>query len=551
MRRRRAQSRKRSCTDVWPIDPGAGTPPPNWPGWPKKKRFAVVLTHDVEGAKGLARTLQLMEVERKHGFRSSFNFVPKGEYRVDEATRNTLDVAGFEVGVHGLEHDGKLYRSKSGFADKATRIRAYMQEWNATGFRSPLMQHKLGWLHQLGVEYDASTFDTDPFEPQSDGFRTIFPFWVPAPSGGGYLELPYTLVQDFTLFTILGQANADIWKAKVDWIAARGGMVLLNTHPDYICFEGTPQRDEFPLSYYEEFLSYVNSKYQDQFWSALPRDVARYYRSTLTAELRNTRRRVCIVTDSKCGTDLPLREYIEALLGSGDHVEVIALSPENTSATGEFASGTTVTRLKHDIRDSANAWNYAFRLLQCMFALSVHLTRRHSRVQYDLIHFCNLPHCLVFSAWYAKQTGAKIILDVHGVAGPVPSRPGKVYATFQRAIEAASARFVDHIIASTRSSQGERGSSSSSQEKDSSPREGRADVRPLIVVAPIDAPSLLSDGTMVQTLARGEEQAMTSALLEQNKHQNGNGLITRDIKSGDVGKENYLDIVTALLVERF
>ena len=31
------------------------------------------------------------------------------------------------------------------------------------------MQHQLGWLHALGVEYDSSTFDTDPFEPESDG----------------------------------------------------------------------------------------------------------------------------------------------------------------------------------------------------------------------------------------------------------------------------------------------------------------------------------------------------------------------------------------------
>jgi hypothetical protein len=41
------------------------------------------------------------------------------------------------------------------------------------------MYHDLELLHHLDIEYDASTFDTDPFEPQPDGMGTIFPFWVP------------------------------------------------------------------------------------------------------------------------------------------------------------------------------------------------------------------------------------------------------------------------------------------------------------------------------------------------------------------------------------
>ena len=34
----------------WPIDPEAGKKPAGWPGWPDGKRFALVLTHDVERA---------------------------------------------------------------------------------------------------------------------------------------------------------------------------------------------------------------------------------------------------------------------------------------------------------------------------------------------------------------------------------------------------------------------------------------------------------------------------------------------------------------------
>ena len=182
--------------------------------------------------------------------------MPEGEYRVPDAMREMLDQAGFEVGVHGLEHDGKLYSSKGGVCREGrTESGNICSSGMCSGFRSPLMQHKLEWLHMLDVEYDTSTFDTDPFEPEPDGAGTIFPFWVPGLNGGGYVELPYTLVQDFNLFGVLRERNIDIWKRKVDWIAEHGGMVLLNTHPDYMCFDGQQNRDEFPVSHYEELLA--------------------------------------------------------------------------------------------------------------------------------------------------------------------------------------------------------------------------------------------------------------------------------------------------------
>src|SRR5664279_5224143 len=109
LRRWRASRRRLAFADVWPIDARAARTPSGWPGWPDGKQFAFVLTHDVEGNKGVSRVEQLMNLERKHGFASCFNFVPEGEYSVPDAIRESLDQAGFEVGVHGLEHDGRLY----------------------------------------------------------------------------------------------------------------------------------------------------------------------------------------------------------------------------------------------------------------------------------------------------------------------------------------------------------------------------------------------------------------------------------------------------------
>jgi hypothetical protein len=297
--------------------PGSERPPENWPGWPDRKKFAVVLTHDVERQRGLDHVKQLADLEMKLGFRSSFNLVPEGEYTVSPDLRNWLIDRDFEVGVHDLNHDGKLYSSRSGFMRKAERINQHLRDWNALGFRSGFMLHNLDWLAALDVHYDASTFDTDPFEPQPDGVGTIFPFWVPAPAArqpgvrcqksgglstsetlnsqplvapesgeggstinhprGGYVELPYTLPQDSTLFLLLREESSAIWKRKLDWVADKGGMALMNVHPDYMSFVEAPERGHvFNASLYSEFLEYVKQTYGDSFWSALPREIARH-----------------------------------------------------------------------------------------------------------------------------------------------------------------------------------------------------------------------------------------------------------------------------------
>jgi len=222
----------------------------------------------------------LAELEMSLGFRSSFNFVPEGQYETPESLRSFLVEHGFEVGVHDLHHDGTLYRSKAEFSAGAKRINEYLKRWQAVGFRSAFMRHNLDWLKELDVLYDASTFDTDPFEPQPDAANTIFPFWVERSDGSGYVELPYTLVQDSTLFLILGEKTNDIWKRKLNWVAQHGGLALVNVHPDYLAFENRASRTEFAVDLYREFLAYVSAQFGTDAWCALPRDVAYFIRES-------------------------------------------------------------------------------------------------------------------------------------------------------------------------------------------------------------------------------------------------------------------------------
>lgn len=113
------------------------------------------------------------------------------------------------------------------------------------------MLRNLDWMHDLDVHYDLYTFGTDPFGPQSDGVGTIFPFYIENRDGSGrYLELPYTLPQDFTLFVLLTRPNINIWKSKLNLLVENGGMVHLKIHPYYMNFKKTCKRIDEYSSYF-------------------------------------------------------------------------------------------------------------------------------------------------------------------------------------------------------------------------------------------------------------------------------------------------------------
>jgi hypothetical protein len=239
--------------------------------WPDGKKFSFVITHDVEWDAGLRLAPRLAEVEKRLGFISSWNIVPE-RYPIDWNIVDSFRKDGFEIGVHGLKHDGKLFQSHSTFQKRLQKIHEYARKWGAVGFRSPATLRNLEWMPELQFEYDSSYFDTDPYEPQPGGCCSIWPYAI-----GNLIELPMTMPQDHTLFEILGHHDVSLWKQKADWIESRGGMVLVNVHPDYI------DSDE-RLRLYEEFLSYMKQK--KEMWHALPKDVAAWWRKRSISSLK-------------------------------------------------------------------------------------------------------------------------------------------------------------------------------------------------------------------------------------------------------------------------
>ncbi len=464
--RRYYVNRKRLLhAQVWPIDHKAADPPEGWTGWPNGEKFALVLTHDVDKAKGLNKCYRLADIEERLGFRSSFNFVPL-DYNLPVALRQHLTNRGFEIGVHGLLHNNNPFRSESIFLKQAIEINRYLKEWGAVGFRSPSMYHDLELLHHLNIEYDSSTFDTDPFEPQPDGMGTIFPFWVPNDeSQKGYVELPYTLPQDFLLFVMLQEKNIDTWKNKLDWIVNHGGMILVNVHPDYVNFDKKRHFEQYPVEYYEEFLEYIKFNYEGQYWNALPRDVARFCAGKnkvptptpsdpvslpLTHFPSPRPIRACMLVYSFYETDNRVIRCAEALAKRGDSVDVIALQKGGTPCYEEIR-GIRVYRIQKRTINEKGKLSYLLKLITFLFNSLIFLTNKHLKNPYDLIHVHSVPDFEVFATIIPKLQGAKIILDIHDI---VPEFYASKFHTNEKSIlykalvmmERLCCKYVDHVI---------------------------------------------------------------------------------------------------------
>jgi len=287
LRLRRAYTRVqgRSSFPSWPVEDSlhtfyawlfglvaglAGQPVPFLDPWPDGRSWALVLTHDVETDAGCRDIDLLRGPERELGYRSSWNFVPL-RYQVPDDTLHALRQEGCEVGVHGLRHDGRDLGSRRLLAKRLPMIREYADRWQAVGFRSPATQRQWEMMPRLGFEYDSSYTDTDPYEPQPGGCCSYLPYF-----NESLVELPITLPQDHTVFSILQHHDADLWLRKARLLRERNAMVLVLTHPDYA-------RDRVADAY----RSLLEAFHGDStVWHALPMQVAAWWRERASSSLR-------------------------------------------------------------------------------------------------------------------------------------------------------------------------------------------------------------------------------------------------------------------------
>jgi hypothetical protein len=225
------------------------------------------MTHDVETAQGRDLCGTLMDIDDKYGIKACFSVIPEQRYDVPHTFLDSITQRGFEVAVHDLNHDGRLYRNRQYFTERVAKINSYGRQWKVNGFRAAVLYRRQEWFSDLEFSYDMSVPNVAHLDPQRGGCCTVMPYFV-----GNLLELPVTTTQDYTLFHILQDYKTDLWKTQIELIMEKHGFLSFIIHPDYAT--SGPER-----KVYEALLAYLTELRQERgVWIATPSEVNRWWR---------------------------------------------------------------------------------------------------------------------------------------------------------------------------------------------------------------------------------------------------------------------------------
>lgn len=243
--------------------------------WPDGFSSCAVLTHDIESARGRDFCSELMDLDESFAFRSSFQVVPENRYPVTSEFLKEIVDRGFEVNVHDLKHDGRLYAERAEFERRAKLINQYARDFGAQGFRSGILYRNADWYDAFEFAYDMSIPNVAHLDPQRGGCCTVMPFFI----GDNLIELPLTCTQDYTLFHILGDFSIDLWKKQIALLREHYGLISFIVHPDYVI-------EPRARATYKMLLSHLDALRADgNVWTPLPRDVAAWWRERSRMEL--------------------------------------------------------------------------------------------------------------------------------------------------------------------------------------------------------------------------------------------------------------------------
>ncbi len=232
--------------------------------WPDGADAAVMMTHDVEGERGLSYCDALMDLDESFGIPSSFQIVP-----TFDASDICAEVQrrGFEVNLHDWNHDGRLFHDKRLFLERAALINAYARRLGCRGFRSAVMYREQDWFDALEFDYDMSVPNVAHLDPQRGGCCTVMPYFI-----GDILELPLTTIQDYSLLHVIGDYSIALWQKQIDLILAEHGLVSFIVHPDYV---NTKRENQV----YVRLLEHLDElRARKRLWVAAPGEIEQWWR---------------------------------------------------------------------------------------------------------------------------------------------------------------------------------------------------------------------------------------------------------------------------------
>ena len=90
--------------------------------WPEGRKACAILTHDIETKAGRDLTGKLMDIDDSFGVKASIQIVPEKRYTVSPEFLDSIRARGFEINVHGLDHDGNLFKDRDKFLESSKLI---------------------------------------------------------------------------------------------------------------------------------------------------------------------------------------------------------------------------------------------------------------------------------------------------------------------------------------------------------------------------------------------------------------------------------------------
>lgn len=122
--------------------------------------------------------------------------------------------------------------------------------------------------------------------------------------------------------------------------------------------------------------------------------------------------RVCMVVYQYYPRDQRVRKEAEALVRNGFDVEVICPRKPGEERR-ETVGGVRVWRLPLQMERSEGVLGYAYQYAMFFAMAAFAVDIEHIRRRFGVIHVNSLPDFLVFTAFFPKLTGAKVVLDLH------------------------------------------------------------------------------------------------------------------------------------------
>lgn len=242
--------------------------------WPEGASACASITHDVETGSGRDFCDRLMRINDSFAIKTAFQIVPEQRYEVRPAFLDSIRRRGFEVNIHDLNHDCRLFRSRELFLERVNKINHYGHDFSARGFRSAVLYRNLEWMSDLDFAYDMSVPNVAHLDPQRGGCCTVMPYFI-----GNLLEIPVTTTQDYSLFNILNDYSTRLWERQLAIINEAHGMATFIIHPDYVI-------ERRARMTYEQLLQLlVDWRANQDLWIAQPGEINDWWRARTQMQL--------------------------------------------------------------------------------------------------------------------------------------------------------------------------------------------------------------------------------------------------------------------------